>query len=86
VTIEAEDVNAARTAAFQRLGKKWAFIYTEDDFDRSYHPLGELARWSSDLDFCSTCKGDINPSCNWHGVAASNARQDAYWRRVGGHD
>jgi hypothetical protein len=30
------------------------------------------------------CTGS-DPACPTHGIAASNARQDAYWRRVGGH-
>ena len=30
------------------------------------------------------CNGN-DPACPTHGVAASNARQNEYWKRVGGH-
>ena len=50
-------------------------------FDRS-----ELLDGLSELDLCVTCQGKSHPNCSKHGVAASNARQHAYWRRVGGHD
>lgn len=36
-----------------------------------------------------TCALEITyarEDCQLHGIAASNQRQDAYWRRVGGHD
>lgn len=30
------------------------------------------------------CTGN-DPTCPTHGIAASNARQNEYWKRVGGH-
>jgi hypothetical protein len=50
-------------------------------FDRS-----ELLDGLSEIDVCVTCHGKSHPNCSRHGVAASNARQDAYYRRVGGRD
>ena len=32
----------------------------------------------------SCCNGS-DPACPAHGIAASNARQNDYWKRVGGH-
>jgi len=34
---------------------------------------------------CLCNKGRIE-DCPKHGIAASNARQNRYWQRVGGHD
>ena len=31
------------------------------------------------------CCNGSDPACPTHGIAASNARQSDYWRRVGGH-
>jgi hypothetical protein len=43
-------------------------------------------REPSEIDKCESCKGKRDPMCSAHGVAASNARQDAYYRSVGGRD
>lgn len=34
----------------------------------------------SPLDLCETCKGHSNPDCRVHGIAAANARQNAFLR------
>ncbi len=31
---------------------------------------------------CEHCQGRSNPDCRYHGIGASNARQDKYWRGV----
>jgi hypothetical protein len=49
-------------------------------------PESTDANEPSEIDLCEHCKGKSNPNCPKHGIAASNARQDAYWRRVGRHD
>lgn len=38
--IQAVDRDTAYAAAFVRYEQRWAFLYNEDDFDASYHPLG----------------------------------------------
>ena len=35
--------------------------------------------------FRSSCCTGNDPACPTHGIAASNARQNDYWRSVGGH-
>lgn len=32
------------------------------------------------------CQHPNDPACPKHGIAASNARQNRYWQRVGGHE
>lgn len=51
VVIEAPDETTARRTAVDRLGQRWAFIYSADDWTAGdhadYYPKGELARWST---------------------------------------
>jgi hypothetical protein len=50
VCIKAETDAEARVAAVHVFGQKWSMLYEESDFDRSYHPLGELAMfWAKDV-------------------------------------
>lgn len=40
VEIEAETYEEAREIAFKTFDRRWAFIYSEEKFDKSWHPLG----------------------------------------------
>lgn len=58
-----------------RDSKKLARLYPPDDIDsRDKECSAYLLSY--------TC----GPDCPKHGIAASNARQNRYWQRVGGHD
>jgi hypothetical protein len=57
-----------------------------DMYDSVLAEAAALEQGSSEVDRCEHCKGKSNPYCPAHGIGASNARRDRYWRRVGGHD
>jgi hypothetical protein len=40
--VNAPDIATVREKAFNAFKNHWAFIYTETEFDPSYHPLGKL--------------------------------------------
>jgi hypothetical protein len=41
-------------------------------------------RLAAEIALACCCDGN-DPACPRHGIAASNARQNDYWQRVGGH-
>ncbi len=45
VEIEAPTWEEARARTTIELGSAWSAMYEDDDFDRSYYPLGCLARF-----------------------------------------
>lgn len=54
VTVIAPDEKTARQLVLNKADEKWAFLYDMDDVEgksdawwRSFHPLGELARWEA---------------------------------------
>ena len=53
----------------------------DDAFCRSVIAIAERRR----LDPACRCTSVNDPACPSHGIAASNARQNTYWQRVGGH-
>lgn len=46
VLIIANSESDAREIAIKNLGMEWAFIYSEADYDDTFQPLGELARFT----------------------------------------
>lgn len=44
LTIDAPNERLARKAAFEELGQYWSMLYSEDEFDKSLYPKGELMR------------------------------------------
>lgn len=44
VAVEARDDAEARSIAFQWLGAAWSMLYTREEFNPSFFPLGCLAR------------------------------------------
>jgi len=49
VRIEAASWERARDVAFGLFGPHWSFLYTELEFDPSWHEAGQLA-WVSEAD------------------------------------
>lgn len=81
VVIEAPDEEAAREHAYARLGQRWAFIYTADTFDTSWHPLGELARFAAEAPSECDAGHDLTcpfcPGCCPCGLCAEAAAVEA---------
>lgn len=42
VEVVATDYDKAREKIIQEFGLKWAFMYSDDNFDRKYFPLGKV--------------------------------------------
>jgi hypothetical protein len=42
VRVEAPNVEKAREMVFNMCDDKWAFLYTEDEFEKEHFPAGEL--------------------------------------------
>jgi len=40
--VEADDRRQARAKIWEVCDEKWSMMYEENDFDRSYYPLGKL--------------------------------------------
>lgn len=75
---EARDVAFARAAIGEAERKRReALVVTPPD-------QGGVERRAADR-FKSLCCTGNDPACPTHGVAASNARENDYWRRAGGH-
>lgn len=44
--IVAEDAEQARLVAIHNLGFNWSFLYSEEDFDKSFFPMGCIKKLS----------------------------------------
>lgn len=74
--VSTEPVNAGH--------KESGYAAGQGAFQTGRCPRCEAITWY-DLE-PAQCPGCTDPGCDVHGIPASNARQNDYWRRVGGHD